>query len=479
MDVAPEVLVRQAQNFSVFTGATKLRPADRIFLVMGLTGAGKSTFVGRCTGNDVVVGHGLHSCTKSIGVFDFELEGRRVYLVDTPGFNDTDRSDTETLSILARHLGASYANGARVHGIILLHPISNNRMSGSGIRSIEMIKAMCAFSSYANLAIATTMWPESPDPAETRLLVAREADLLEQQKYFGCLVSQGATLLRHSEKGCRDPSVEAASAKRIVAHLLRQSDMHTADVLRLQREIVDEEKTIGETLAGIAISRELYEVRQEHERQLQKLKEAMEEPLAKSDAAHAEQLRELRVEVETKLKKADGRKESLKMTMKDLHMDERRFWKEKITSLDTHFRKHLAAQEEELREMEESQQRLRKERDRRATRESERIQNIKRKSKEQQAEVKDLETPPSEPPRPRGRRAIRRPRLSPTDRVIEEDQEKIVREVRDKVTQTRKAYQLFQAHTGSIMDGAVNGIAAGAATGLIALATGGLVCVVM
>lgn len=58
-----EQLADQADLFAAFTGVKKtVKPQDRIFLVMGMTGSGKSTFINRCTGKDVTVGHSLYSC---------------------------------------------------------------------------------------------------------------------------------------------------------------------------------------------------------------------------------------------------------------------------------------------------------------------------------------------------------------------------------------------------------------------------------
>ena len=51
------------------------------------------------------VGHGLGSCTQKIQVSnEFILDGRRVVLIDTPGFDDTKRSDTKVLQLIATHL---------------------------------------------------------------------------------------------------------------------------------------------------------------------------------------------------------------------------------------------------------------------------------------------------------------------------------------------------------------------------------------
>ncbi|KAL5335573.1 P-loop containing nucleoside triphosphate hydrolase protein [Aspergillus crustosus] len=141
---------------------------DRFILVMGKTGSGKSTFVARCTGKDATIGHGLHSCTSSIDTYSYTLPNprnryanRTIHLIDCPGFDDTNRSDIETLRSLGGYLAASYANGVLIDGIILLHPITDNRIGGSSMRNIEMIKKMCGLDTCENLAVATTMWPHT------------------------------------------------------------------------------------------------------------------------------------------------------------------------------------------------------------------------------------------------------------------------------------------------------------------------------
>lgn len=53
-----------ARKFCTFTGATQ-PPENAIFiLVMGMTGAGKSSFISACTGQHVTIGHGLQSCEE-------------------------------------------------------------------------------------------------------------------------------------------------------------------------------------------------------------------------------------------------------------------------------------------------------------------------------------------------------------------------------------------------------------------------------
>lgn len=54
------------QRFLTFTGATKPKPNALFILVMGMTGAGKSSFVAACTGQPATIGHGLESCKLAL-----------------------------------------------------------------------------------------------------------------------------------------------------------------------------------------------------------------------------------------------------------------------------------------------------------------------------------------------------------------------------------------------------------------------------
>ena len=50
----------------------------------------------------------LESCTAEVQVTDkFTLDGRPVTLIDTPGFDDTSKTDTEILKLIALFLAAT------------------------------------------------------------------------------------------------------------------------------------------------------------------------------------------------------------------------------------------------------------------------------------------------------------------------------------------------------------------------------------
>ena len=56
--------------------------------------------------SDLKIGNDLESCTSGIQTSQvLSLEDEQVVLIDTPGFDDTNMSDTEVLELIARFLG--------------------------------------------------------------------------------------------------------------------------------------------------------------------------------------------------------------------------------------------------------------------------------------------------------------------------------------------------------------------------------------
>ena len=65
-------------------------------------------FINLVSGSNLDIGKGLRSCTNAVQLAGaFNLDGRRVVLIDTPGFDDTTRSDTDVLKMIAAFLATS------------------------------------------------------------------------------------------------------------------------------------------------------------------------------------------------------------------------------------------------------------------------------------------------------------------------------------------------------------------------------------
>ena len=60
------------------------------------------------SGSDLRIGTDLESCTAEVQLADeFTLDGRTVILIDTPGFDDTNKSDTDILKLIAAFLATT------------------------------------------------------------------------------------------------------------------------------------------------------------------------------------------------------------------------------------------------------------------------------------------------------------------------------------------------------------------------------------
>ncbi|KAF7970791.1 hypothetical protein HWV62_23072 [Athelia sp. TMB] len=266
---------------------------DIAIAVMGATGSGKTTFINLLSGSELRVGRGLQSCTSVVqAAAPFTFQGRRVVLFDTPGFDDTTKSDTDILKMIAAFLASTYQQGATLSGVIYVHRISDFRMGGISRRNFSMFRKLCGDDSLKNVALVTNMWSEV-DPA---VGAAREAELRTKDIFFKPVLDKHAQLLRH------DGSL--ASAHAIIEQIVSNHPL----ALRIQQELVDEHKDISETAAGTELNRELAE--QELVDEHKDISETaagteLNRELAEQARKHAEELRQIREEMQVAIKERD------------------------------------------------------------------------------------------------------------------------------------------------------------------------------
>ena len=60
--------------------------------------------------------------TTNVNVYMFEHAGRRVFLIDTPGFDDTFRSDIDVLKDVAFFFSSTYKRDVALAGIATCIP---------------------------------------------------------------------------------------------------------------------------------------------------------------------------------------------------------------------------------------------------------------------------------------------------------------------------------------------------------------------
>ena len=208
----------------------------------------------------------------------FELDGRMVVLIDTPGFDDTTKSDADVLRMIALFLATTYVSlvyifvgmatqivvyryehGQKLAGVIYMHRISDFRMSGIATRNFKMFRKLCGDGTLKNVVIVTNMWGEVSE----EIGVARESELAKNDKFFKPVLEKGAEMLRHTNN--------EESARNILLTIINNQPMS----LRIQREMVDQQKEISQTAAGAELNRELLFQRERHEAEMKQLREEM------------------------------------------------------------------------------------------------------------------------------------------------------------------------------------------------------------
>jgi hypothetical protein len=198
--------------------------------------------------------------TQVIETARTRIDNTSVTLIDTPGFDDTDRTDTDILKLIADYLAETYQHDILLTGLILLQPISGNRVQGSERRRTRLFEKVCGPDAYKNIVIATTMWNcvESEQIGQARM-----TERMRETRFWGAMVDQGAQVIKHDNT--------PRSARNIIKMLINKQCVP----LQMQKELVQNGGRIGDTSAGQQLDAELGETSAKLTRQLEELKKEL------------------------------------------------------------------------------------------------------------------------------------------------------------------------------------------------------------
>ena len=115
--------------------------------------------------------------TQTVKAYSITIEGRVITLVDTPGFDDSYRTDAQVLEEVVSWLTWAYESRQLLSGIVYVHPITSTRMRGSSTRSLDVFSKLVGPDSFNNIILVTTMWDVLPEPLTRQ---QREEQLQEQ-----------------------------------------------------------------------------------------------------------------------------------------------------------------------------------------------------------------------------------------------------------------------------------------------------------
>jgi len=209
-------------------------------------------FIKVATGSDEVqVGNSLESCTRASKVVRCRnpFHDIDVSLIDTPGFDDTFRTDMEILRGIADWLEKTlvilpfsrflitktcnrYQKGIQLSGILYLHRITDNRVPNSFLRNIELLRRLCGDDAFSNIRFVTTNWDLLTDQGEGE----REEEELCGM-YWNHFIEGGSQVFRFQNTH--------SSAWKIINSLPMEGK-----ATLIQKEMVDQLKPLSQTTAG-------------------------------------------------------------------------------------------------------------------------------------------------------------------------------------------------------------------------------------
>jgi hypothetical protein len=269
---------------------------------------------------------------------------RTVYLIDTPGFDDTTKSDTDVLSEIATWLVDSYRNKILLHGIIYLHRITDNRMQGSAKRNFLMFKKLCGPDALKRVILATTMWDRVLDGDG----IDREKVLVDTPEFWGGMLSRGSSCHRHDNT--------VSSAKTIIGLLAGHDGPVATD---LEKQLVDEHRPLDQTSAGRELHSEMLREKEKWERELREIEKEILVVVQQRDRESERLLREERDRYTRKISKVKGDTEKLRSTMEKLLADR----DERVAAVEKRLQRQEDAYEGKLRWFQKQSQQLKQELD--------------------------------------------------------------------------------------------------------------------
>ena len=207
--------------------------------------------------------------TAQPSLYEFSFDGRSAALLDTPGFDDTYKTDAEVLQGVADVLAATYKNHMKLSGIVYLQRITDPRLTHGGRANLAMFRALCGDDPLRKVVLATTFWGEINNMDRAK---DHEEELRTTPEYWGSMLSSKATMTRFHDT--------QESALNILRGLLKNEERIS---LKIQQEMVDQNLDLARTTAGETLDKELSAMAERYARDLEDHKRQMNKALEARD----------------------------------------------------------------------------------------------------------------------------------------------------------------------------------------------------
>lgn len=198
-----------------------------------------------------------------------------IFVIDTPGFDDTSRPEIEILREIAGALLVLTKLKVDLYGIIYLHRITDPRVSGAAMRSLRVLEMICGEEAYKNVFLVTTMWDRLKNiEGGNKIGEDREVDLCEKP-FWGDLRENGALTM-----GLGRPSklwnLKELNAKEIVRRLVKFRKPIPL-LIQTQMEQSGGILDLGNTSAGSYLEENMDALKKRHEKDLAALRKELDD----------------------------------------------------------------------------------------------------------------------------------------------------------------------------------------------------------
>lgn len=248
------------------------------------------------------------SGTTKVKGYPASVQGRPVLILDTPGFDDTARSDVEIVNEIIFGLTTIHQLKVKLVGVIYMQRITDTRMSGSARKSLEILDAICGERAMANVTFVTTMWNKLT-PEEATLGAQRTEEL--RKLFLPKFIQNGSQVRRHDGT--------SASAEVIMNEILSKNRPVLFD---LQIEMVKGDLPLEQSSVGKILQHDLLEQQRAFDVEKREIEQQLQEAQQANDRKLVEILSEDSERLERQLQQSQGLQMQLRHNAHELRARE-------------------------------------------------------------------------------------------------------------------------------------------------------------